>query len=146
MQTQHPVPYQLCYCSICRKTGGGGGFMINLAADASSLQVEGEQHVSVYRALLERDGQEQTSRHRRHFCGVCGSHLWAAHDDWPKLVHPVAGAVDTELPLPTSRVHLMLGSRASWAKPHLGDDDGQFQGYPSESIADYHDAHHWTVP
>ena len=25
-----PYPYQLCYCSICRQTAGGGGFDINL--------------------------------------------------------------------------------------------------------------------
>ena len=32
-----PVPYQLCYCSICRKTAGGGGYAINLGGVADSL-------------------------------------------------------------------------------------------------------------
>jgi hypothetical protein len=31
-----PCPYQLCYCSICRKTVGGGGFAINIMGDARS--------------------------------------------------------------------------------------------------------------
>ena len=27
-----PYPYQACYCSICRKTAGGGGYAINLGS------------------------------------------------------------------------------------------------------------------
>ena len=27
-----PCPYMRCYCSICRKTAGGGGYAINLGA------------------------------------------------------------------------------------------------------------------
>ena len=44
-----PHPYQLCYCSICRKTAGGGGYAINLSANAASLQVEGREALGVYR-------------------------------------------------------------------------------------------------
>ena len=36
-----PVPYQLCYCTICCKTAGGGGYAINLSAVSSTLKVEG---------------------------------------------------------------------------------------------------------
>jgi hypothetical protein len=43
-----PYPYQECYCSICRKTAGGGGYVINLGADADTLEVEGEEQLSVY--------------------------------------------------------------------------------------------------
>lgn len=25
VESPHPYPYQRCYCSICRKTAGGGG-------------------------------------------------------------------------------------------------------------------------
>ena len=31
-----PVPYQLCYCTICCKTAGGGGYAINLSAVAAT--------------------------------------------------------------------------------------------------------------
>lgn len=41
----HPYPYQRCYCSICRKTQGGGGFAINLGGDAQSLKEIGRAHV-----------------------------------------------------------------------------------------------------
>jgi hypothetical protein len=32
-----PYPYMACYCSICRKTAGRGGYAINLGGDSSSL-------------------------------------------------------------------------------------------------------------
>ncbi len=41
IESSTPYPYQECYCSICRKTAGGGGYAINLGADASTLEVEG---------------------------------------------------------------------------------------------------------
>ena len=37
-----PVPYLRCYCSVCRKTAGGGGFAVNLGAKADTLRVAGE--------------------------------------------------------------------------------------------------------
>src|SRR3546814_5442818 len=72
-----PVPYQLCYCSICRKQQGGGGYAINLGADARSLMIEGEEHLGLYRARIE-DGEHPTCRlssGERHFCRLCGSAL-----------------------------------------------------------------------
>src|SRR3546814_14677529 len=56
-----PVPYQLCYCSICRKQQGGGGYAINLGADAKSLTIGGDEHLGLYRARHE-DAAHQTSR------------------------------------------------------------------------------------
>ncbi len=32
VESHTPVPFMLCYCSICRKQQGGGGFAINLGA------------------------------------------------------------------------------------------------------------------
>ena len=42
VRSVHPYPFNLCYCSICRKTGGGGGYAINLGAEYESLEVEGK--------------------------------------------------------------------------------------------------------
>ncbi len=141
LDSAEPVPYQRCYCGICRKTSGGGGFIVNLGGDARTLRVEGEEHVRAYRALIERDGEQVRSGHTRSFCVQCGGHLWAAHDDWPDLVHPVASAIDTPLPVPPQRVHIMLGSRASWAEPDVHEGDELFEGYPALSLADWHKAH-----
>ena len=56
VESETPYPYQACYCSICRKTAGGGGYVINLGADANTLEVEGEEHVSVYTARAQDRG------------------------------------------------------------------------------------------
>ena len=26
VRSAHPYPFSLCYCNLCRKTGGGGGY------------------------------------------------------------------------------------------------------------------------
>ena len=114
--------------------------MVNLAADAGTLQVDGQQHVSVYRSTIERDGKPAKSRHERHFCKLCGSHLWAFNSRWPELLHPVASAIDTELPTPPELVHMMTGddSRASWVQVTQGSGDQRFDRYPEQSLADWH--------
>jgi hypothetical protein len=53
-------------------------------------------------------------------------------------VHPHASAIDTALPKPPERVHLMLGSKASWVNPHVDQRDQSFDKYPEESIAQWH--------
>ena len=132
VQSQHPLPYQRCYCSICRKTGGSGGFMINLGADASTLEVSGREHTAVYRA---------TPNHQRIFCATCGSHLWAFNDEWPDHLHPVASAIDSELPRAPAHVHIMLGSAPSWVPVDGPASDARFDEYPDMSIAAWHDQH-----
>jgi hypothetical protein len=141
LESREPVQYQRCYCSICRKAGGAGGFAINLGGDAATLVVEGREHTRVYRAMIDHAGARVQSQHQRHFCGLCGSHLWAYNDRWPELVHPVAGAIDTPLPVPPDRTHMMLGSRAPWIEPELGPDDRAFEGYPDRSLATWHREH-----
>ncbi len=138
-----PQPYQLCYCSICRKTAGGGGYAINLGAVAAMLEVEGREALGVYRAELafpDEDGvcRLQTSPARRHFCARCASALWLFDPTWPDLLHPFASAIDTELPVPPSRVHLMLEAKPGWVVPAVGPDDLCFDGYPEQSIEDWH--------
>ncbi|MFX4220371.1 MAG: GFA family protein [Thalassobaculum sp.] len=134
LESAHPYPFNLCYCSICRKTAGGGGFAINLGGEADTLRVEGEQHVTVYH-VEEPGGQSPLGRH---FCSCCGSMLWAWDSRWPALVHPFASAVDTPLPVPPDRVHLMLASKAPWVEPAVGPEDRCFDQYPDDSIAEWH--------
>lgn len=138
--SRHPYPFNLCYCSICRKTAGGGGYAINLGAEHSTLQVEGEEHLSVYQARMtdRHTGTVTVSPGRRFFCSKCASALWVWDPRWPDLVHPFASAVDTDLPVPPERTHLMVGSKASWVEIHRGPRDQTFEEYPEESIADWH--------
>ena len=129
-----PVPYQLCYCTICRKQQGGGGYAINLGADAATLRIEGEEHLGLYRAEIE----DEVSTGERRFCRECGSALWLYDPTWPELVHPFASAIDTELPVAPQRVHIMLQYKASWVEPNIRKGDAAFDVYPDESIADWH--------
>lgn len=141
VEAHQPYPFMRCYCSICRKTAGGGGYAINLGADYASLTVEGEEHLSIYRARLE-SGEASTGQ--RHFCRHCGSALWLYDPTWPELVHPHASAIDTPLPLPPEHVHMMLGSRASWVEVACKPNDRCFDDYPDESLADWHRRHGLT--
>jgi hypothetical protein len=137
-ESHEPVPYQRCYCGICRKAGGGGGYLVNLGGDATTLEVEGREHVAVYRAMVDRGDGPVRSKHERHFCRACGCHLWAFHPNWPELLHPVAGAIDTPLPEPPERVHMMVGSKASWVALEEREGDERFEAYPRKSLADWH--------
>jgi len=57
---------------------------------------------------------------------------------WPELLHPFASAIDTGLPVPPERTHFMLGSRAAWVTPCKGDSDKEYDHYPDESSAQWH--------
>ncbi len=138
VEAPSPVPFLRCYCSICRKTAGAGGYAINLGADRRTLRVRGRENVSVYRAALE-DGT--TSSGERNFCSRCGSALWLYDPQWPELVHPHASAIDTPLPLPPERVHILLDSKANWVEPDVRAGDRCFDGYPDESLAEWHARH-----
>ncbi len=139
LESKHPYPYMLCYCSICRKTNGSGGFGINLGGEFATLEVRGAAYVTVYRARMpDGHGGFAESRGERSFCKQCGSGLWAWSPDWPELVHPFASAIDTELPTPPERTHILLGSKASWVAVNAGRGDQQFDGYPKESLAAWH--------
>ena len=107
VSSQTPHPYQLCYCTICRKTAGGGGYAINLMALAGTLEITGKEALAVYQAQIEEEGQDgvcrlQTSPAQRHFCSRCASALWLFDPRWPELMHPFASAIDSELPVPPS--------------------------------------------
>jgi hypothetical protein len=140
VQSRQPYPFNLCYCSICRKTAGGGGYAINLGADHDSLQVEGADYISVYRVEIPDGdtGKITQSEARRSFCKHCGSALWVWDPRWPELVHPFASAIDTDLPTPPQRTHLMLAFKASWVPAHMEPGDLSFDEYPDESLAEWH--------
>ena len=54
-----PVPFMRCYCSICRKTAGGGGYAINLGANTHSMKVTGKRYLGIYRARVEDEGDRR---------------------------------------------------------------------------------------
>ena len=135
VESYAPVPYMRCYCSVCRKTAGGGGYAINLGAWKKTLKVKGRAHLTVYRITLA-DGKKSPAR--RHFCKLCGSALWVYDPRWPDLLHPFASAIDSQLPKAPRHCHIMLGSKADWVPVSKGRRDESFAEYPTLSLKDWH--------
>ncbi|MBL26345.1 MAG: alanine acetyltransferase [Rhodospirillaceae bacterium] len=138
VESPHPYPYMRCYCSICRKTAGTGGYAINLSGAFDTLEVAGEENITVFHARME-DGSK--SEAERRFCRHCGTALWLYDSRWPDLVHPHAGAIDTPLPSPPEHVHILLESKPDWVPVDSRPGDPTFDGYPVDSIAEWHDRH-----
>ena len=149
VESETPYPYQACYCSICRKTAGGGGYAINLGGDTNTLKVEGGENLSVYNARLYDEGgptEVPISEVERNFCRLCGSFLWLHDPHWPDLVHPFASAVDTPLPRPPEHVRLMLDFAAPWCKIPTGESEKHFGLFPQESLEEWHRRHGLLAP
>ncbi|WP_237478035.1 GFA family protein [Lichenibacterium dinghuense] len=142
LDSHTPQPYQRCYCTVCRKTAGGGGFAINIMGVAASLAVEDPDGARrVYRAeFVDAAGERFTSSAERSFCSLCAAALWLWDPRWPELIHPFASAVDTALPVPPEGTHILLESRAPWVVPQLGAGDACFDDYPAQSIEEWHRA------
>jgi hypothetical protein len=128
LESETPFPYLRCYCSICRKTAGGGGYAINIMGNRDTFRKRGRTRV--YRAT--RGGGE------RHFCPKCGSALWVWDKHWPEWIYPFASAIDTPLPVPKERQHILLDSKANWVEVPRGPRDKRFREYPREAIIDWH--------
>jgi hypothetical protein len=128
LESETPYPYMHCYCSICRKTAGGGGYAINIMGKAETFRKRGRTRV--YRAT--RGGGE------RHFCPRCGSALWVWDKSWPQWIYPFASAIDTRLPVPRERQHILLESKANWVPVPRGSGEKRFREYPREAIIDWH--------
>jgi hypothetical protein len=135
LQSHTTYPYARCYCGICRKTAGSGGFGIFILGLGRTLAVEGGDAVTEYRARLS-DGS--TSPARRGFCKHCGSPLWLFDPRWPDHLHPFASAIDTPLPLPPAHTDYFLASRAPWTVLHEGGDIERLDGPYTVGMEDWH--------
>jgi hypothetical protein len=136
-----PYPYMRCYCSICRKTAGGGGYAINIMAQFNSMKIEGEHHIGSFHAFHEdpdNPGKMVQSSGKRYFCKHCGSALWSYDEHWAEWIYPHASCIDTPLPVPPETTHIMLDFKAPWVEPDIKEHDQQFARYPDESILDWH--------
>lgn len=141
-ESNTPVPYQRCYCTICRKTDGGGGYAINIMALSSTLHMRGETSIGIFRAaVVADDGICTTGSAERRFCTGCGTALWLFSPEYPDWIYPFASCIDTALPVPPSKVHLLVKFKADWVVPNVGPDDQVFDFYPDESIEAWHKVH-----
>jgi hypothetical protein len=138
VESKTPYPFSRCYCVICRKTSGGGGYTINIMGEADTMVVDGEENVTVYRAAQnDREAYDADGLgfSRRHFCSKCGSALWVHSPNWPDLIHPFASAIDTPLPKPPEVQAIMTAHAVPWADL---PDGPHFEHYPDQGIEDWH--------
>jgi hypothetical protein len=136
-----------CYCSICRKTQGGGGFAINIGALCDTLAIDGEEHIGRFSPMYtnHETGNFERSPGERNFCRQCGSGLWVWDPRWPELLHPYASAIDTPLPAPPERIHIFLDSKPDWVHVPATAQDKQYDRFPEvASLAAWHEQHGLT--
>lgn len=145
VESETPVPYMFCYCSICRKTGGSA-FGCNIMGIRETLKVRGKARLRSYHARIREPGKAtRISKAERWFCGDCGTHLYLSDERWPTGVWPYASAIDTPLPAPKRPVSMMTRFKPSWAPAWLFGHGKSFERYPEQSIADWHEREGWPV-
>ncbi|CAM0139802.1 hypothetical protein VKS41_009389 [Umbelopsis sp. WA50703] len=145
--SQTPAPFMHCYCSICRKCQGGGGYTINIMGIYDTLKLHGEKYMKTYQAIIDKSvpkKDQELCGNVRYFCGECGSHLFAYSKEWPENVYPYASAIDTPLPEPKPedvyRLMLNKESKCNWATTPKVDNKRNFSVYPDCSLEDWHKA------
>ena len=78
VESETPVPFLFCFCSICRKTGGSA-FGCNVMGIRDTLRVTGRRSLRAYHARVRDPGKRTTvSEASRWFCTSCGSHVYIA--------------------------------------------------------------------
>ena len=149
MESRTPQPYMVCYCNLCCKTSGGGGFAINIMGLRKTLEVKkGEDLIRTYQASLtetesgKSGSADAKSKNVRHFCSNCASYLFITNEEYPEWCYPFASAIDTPLPMPEIRHHIMLEYKRPWVPiPPFSPSDVHFDFYPESGIQEFHEKH-----
>jgi hypothetical protein len=145
LESETPVPFMFCFCSICRKTGGSA-FGCNIMGLSETLKVRGRRHLRSYHARIREPGKRAKVSHaERRFCGICGSHLYLSDDRWPDGVWPYVSAIDSPLPEPERPISIMTRFKPSWVPKWLLGHGKSYPRYPEQSIADWHEREGWPV-
>jgi hypothetical protein len=141
VESDTPVPFMFCFCSICRKTAGAA-FGCNIMGRRATLKVKGKAHLKLHRARIRRaGGRRERSHGERWFCGACGTHLYLLDQRWPDDMWPNAGAIDTPLPAAPEHVYMMTEFKPRWVPEQILAKGPRYREYPPLSIASWHEAH-----
>jgi len=111
---------------------------------SETFSATGIENVSIYRApMKQHDPKADLAGNMRHFCKTCGSHLWAWCPKYPTYIYPMASAIDTPLPVPIERNHIMLVNKEPWVlvPPEVAQKEHRFEHYPDEGIEEWHKKH-----
>jgi len=145
VQSETPVPFLFCFCSICRKTGGAA-FGCNIMGIRGTLKVTGKPSLRSYHALIREPNKAPVvSEAVRWFCGACGTHLYLTDDRWPTGVWPYVSAIDTPLPAPKRPIAMMTRYKPTWVPRWMLEHGPTHARYPKQSIAAWHEQEGWPV-
>lgn len=107
-----------CYCVQCQK-GQGSAFVAVSPVLAEKLRfVRGQEHLKEFRASPGKS---------RVFCAECGSPLYSARDDLPRIRRLRLGTLDTAVQ-PSKQYHAFVSQKASWYE--IDDEYKQHQRLP----------------
>jgi len=117
-----PYPYQRCYCSICRKSAGGGGYAINIMGVADTLEVEGMRAIRKWHAPIGR----RIGAAERSFCRHCGTPL--IYERPPKKMINIPRALFESRTGRQPIYHIGIDEAQDWA--YGGERLVPLKGYP----------------
>jgi hypothetical protein len=145
VESETPVPFLFCFCSICRKTGGAA-FGCNVMGIRDTLRVTGERSLRAYHARV-REPRKRTvvSEAERWFCADCGTHLYLTDERWPTGVWPYVSAIDSPLPAPERPISMMTRFKPSWVPAWMLSHGPTHPRYADTSIAGWHEREGWPV-
>lgn len=145
VESETPVPFLFCFCSICRKTGGAA-FGCNIMGVRETLKLKGKRSMRAYNARIREKGKPtEISEGKRWFCTSCGSHLYLTDERFPKGIWPYVQAIDTPLPEPKRPILAMTRFKPSWVPKWMMEHGTTYARYPKMSIAAWHEREGWPV-
>ena len=113
--TAPPASVVNCHCGQCRRLSGAA-FTTWASFNKTALPTTGEEPLSSF---------EVTANVTRHFCRVCGSHVFTADRRLPAILGVPAGALEGE-PVAAPSAHYFVDDRAPWHS--ISDDLPRFGG------------------
>lgn len=106
-----------CHCGQCRRLSGSA-FTSWVSFPKASITVTGNEPLTLFPV---------TTNVTRHFCRVCGSHVFTSDTRLPKILGVPAGVVEGAQ-LSPPRAHYFVGHKAAWHA--ICDGQPQFDGEP----------------
>jgi len=92
-----------CHCGLCRRLSGAA-FTTWVSVRRAAMRLDGADALIAYAA---------TANVTRHFCKVCGVHVYTSDARWPGVAGVPAGIVDGTLPA-APKAHAFCGDQADW--------------------------------
>lgn len=113
-----PLTVRACWCRVCQYVAAGNA-SINLAFVKDALQITGELRDYV---SIAASGNHM----HRHFCPICGVHLFSEAEERPNLVVIRAGTLDSdEAVAPVAAIWTASAPRWARMDPALQQYEGQ---------------------